>query len=626
MRAVHDPFHALPILLPQRSALAMTPSLHSWSRRCWRRAALALVLASICVPVVAAAQDKASDAVTRDPREGLKSGEHAERGLSLVAKVPNPPGFVDPQSPAGPGLTLRDTPPPNPGYPKYRPGSLAFINTDLAFSGDLMAMGNYNGFLLYNIANPTAPKLVSAVACVGGEDDVSFYGKLLFVSVEERRARVDCGMGDATAPDAAGRFRGIRIFDMSDPKSPKQVGAVQTCQGSHTHTLVPDPRDRNTLYIYNSSVNGVRPPSELARCVDKPAKEDQNSSLYSIDVIKVPLDRPQDAKVIASPRVFADPKTGRIDGLTEGGDRGPDAIWSWPAFVCHDITVYPAKGLAGGACVGAGLLLDISDPANPRRIDWVTDKNFGTWHSATFSNDGTKLLFADEWQSGTAPHCSPGEPRYWGGDGVWAINGRKLEVKGYYKIPPVQTELENCVSHNGNLVPVPGRDILVQAWYQGGISLVDFTDPAHPVEIAFYDEGPALPDRPVLTGAFSAYWYNGRIYVSDVSHGFSVFKLEPSAVLSANEIAAAELVRRTQENPQTQEVIDWPRSPVVARAYLDQLARSGGLAAADRDAVAAALDRGTAAPPLARRLTGQAARASQADAARLRGIAAILAR
>jgi hypothetical protein len=592
----------------------------------------------------------------RDPRQGLKAGvQHpgiASRGLILTGHVDLPAGFVDPHlgnwpeqhfgSPPKPPYSapperpfniyhMHDAPKPSaakkPGPPAV--DSFAYINTDLAFSGERLVMGNYGGFLLYDLSSPDRPRLITAVACPGGENDVAIYGHLVFLGTQDARARVDCRVGGDDPIDSA-RFRGVRIFDISDVRMPRQIAAVQTCQGSHTFTLLPSPADRRNLYIYNSGLNGVRPAAELAGCSDKSPSEDPNTSFYSIDVIKVPLDAPQDAEVIGHPRVFADPKTGKIDSLTEGGYRGPNAVWSYPAYACHDITVYPAIGRAGAACIGAGLLLDISNPADPKRVDWVTDPKFGAWHSATFNNDASTLIFTDEWGSGTLPNCQPEDPAFWGGDGIWALNHEKLQRKGYYKIPSVQSAVENCVAHNGGLVPVPGRDILVQAWYQGGVSVMDFTDPAHPFELAYFDRGPISPTLHVA-GMWSAYWYNGRIYGSDIVRGLDVYRLKPTPQLTANEIAAAELVRVDQSNPQTQDRIVWPKTPVVARAYLDQLVREKAIAEPDRAQIEAALrdlERGAANrqhnASLAEHLDILARSATRRNAERLEGIAEIL--
>jgi hypothetical protein len=431
--------------------------------------------------------------------------------------------------------------------------------------------------------------LLASIVCPGGQGDVSVRGHLLMMSVEQTRGRVDCGVQGVTAPVSNERFRGVRIFDIADLKHPKQVAAVQTCRGSHTHTIVDDPRDKENLYIYGSGTSTVRSGDELDGCSGKDPKADPNTALFSIDVIQVPLAAPEKAKIVNRPRVFADPTTGNINGLWPGGNHGTGTQVTRLTNECHDITVFPEIGLAAGACSGNGILLDISDPVNPKRLDSVLDNNFAFWHSATFNNDGTKVLFTDEWGGGTRPRCLATDQPTWGADAIFDIVDHKMKFAGYFKMPAPQTEQENCVAHNGSLIPVPGRDIMVQAWYQGGVSVFDFSDAAHPVEIAFFDRGP-LDAKNLITGGFwSTYWYNGYIYGSEIARGLDVFKLKPNELLSQNEIDAALLVRSPEFNAQDQPKSNWPASSVVARAYVDQLTRSKSLAADRATAVSTAL-------------------------------------
>ncbi|HMI50609.1 MAG TPA: hypothetical protein VK525_03795, partial [Candidatus Saccharimonadales bacterium] len=375
------------------------------------------------------------------------------------------------------------------------------------------------------------------------------------------------------------RFRGVRIFDISDIKNPKQVAAVQTCRGSHTHTLVLDPKDAENAYIYVSGTSFVRQPEELAGCSGEKPDKDPNTALFRIEVIKVPLAAPQDAKVVSSPRVFIDARTGAMNGLNNGGTHGKGKEKPADTNQCHDITVYSAIGLAAGACSGNGILLDIKDPVHPKRVDAVNDPNYAYWHSASFSNDGSKVVFTDEWGGGLGPRCRANDPNKWGADAIFRLKDDKLSFANYYKLPAAQGDTENCVAHNGSLVPVPGRDIEVQAWYQGGISLVDFTDVAHPFEIAYFDRGPIDPKMLVMGGDWSAYWYNGNIYASEIARGLDVFELTPTKFLTQNEIDAAKTVRLGELNVQTQQKIEWPAQLVVAKAYLDQLSRSQALPA-----------------------------------------------
>ncbi len=475
---------------------------------------------------------------------------------------------------------------------------LAFANSDLAFQGNHLFQGNFYGFTIYDISNPAKTSLLTTVVCPGGQGDPSVYKNLLFFSVEQSNGRLDCGtQGFPPAPPQpspmpAGeqkprlpaaqkdRFRGVRIFDISDVRNPKQVAAVQTCRGSHTHTLVVDPNDTNNVYIYVSGTSFVRQNEELAGCSGEAPDKDPNTALFRIDVIKVPLAVPQDAAVVSSPRVFIDPRTGALNGLTNGGSHGKDGL-SKPADTnqCHDITAYSAIGLAAGACSGNGIVLDIKDPVHPKRLDAVNDPNYSYWHSASFSNDGKKVVFTDEWGGGLGARCRANDPNKWGADAVFNLKDNKLSFASYYKLPAAQTDSENCVAHNGSLVPVPGRDIEVQAWYQGGISVMDFTDAEHPVEIAYFDRGPIDPKMLVLGGDWSAYWYNGHIYASEIARGLDILELTPTKNLTQNEIDAATAVRMAEFNVQNQEKIVWPRQLVVAKAYVDQLERSQALPA-----------------------------------------------
>jgi len=551
-----------------------------------------------------------------DPRVGLKAGlldaAIAAKNMLLIATQPRPDGFFRPGN----------------------PGDLGMANSDLAFQGNLLFQGNFNGFQVWDITTPSAPKLRVAFTCRGGQGDVSVYGNLLFFSVEETVGRIDCGSQGASGLVNPERFRGVRIFDISNLDRPVQVAAVQTCRGSHTHTVVPDFKNRSRIFVYVSGTSIVRPSEELAGCSMGSPDENPNTSLFRIEVIEVPLARPQDARVVNAPRIFADRETGAIAGLWPGGRHGEGTQSSAQTNMCHDITVYAEIGLAAGACSGNGILLDISDPANPVRIDEVIDENFAYWHSATFSNDGRTVIYTDEWGGGTAPRCRVTDRPEWGANALFTLRDRKLTFASYFKIPAPQTATENCVAHNGSLVPVPGRDIKVQAWYQGGVSVMDFTDPAMPREIAFFDRGPVSDSTLVLAGQWSTYWYNGHIYGSEIARGLDVLELLPSEHLSANEIAAAKLVQVAEFNPQNQERITWPADLVVAKAYMDQLVRESNLPpralrTLQRDLGAAErITSGTRRARAWERVVAQTERlglnASGKDAERLRGIASTM--
>ncbi len=539
-----------------------------------------------------------------DPRVGLAAGfrdaGQAIWNLELTASLPKPDGFFDPDNPAAlptdrlQALAGEDAA-ENGAAERSRPALLDFANTDLAFAGDLMVVGNYHGFKLYDIADPDDPQLFSAVVCPGGQGDVSVVDDLLILSVEQNRGRVDCGLKGVADPVSEERFRGLRIFDISDRSRPTQVGQVQTCRGSHTHTVAAGPDEDGRLIVYNSGIAPVREEDELPGCIDESPWRDAGTALFRIDVIEIPVDRPQDARIIHSPAVFADPETGILAGLWERGDHGPGTQTSAETNHCHDITVFPELNLAAGACSGNGILFDISDPINPARIDAVVDPGFAYWHSATFNNDGSKVIFTDEWGGGTRPRCRASDPLNWGANAIYEIVDHRLVFRSYYKMPAPQTEQENCVAHNGSLIPVPGRDILVQAWYQGGISVFDFTDTANPFEIAFFDRGP-IDEQALVTGGFwSAYWYRDRVFGTEIVRGLDVLALIPSDVLSVNEIAAASrLENGVAFNPQQQFQIRWPAEPVVARAYLDQLARGSHLDDAQQVRIQDLLDRAEA--------------------------------
>jgi len=606
------------------------------------------------------AQDKPATASTTDPRVGLKAGfrdaGEAAKGMERVAGLSKPEGFFDPKSPGG-----TPTPPERNGnggdaadaaaasgdgasgggrnapFDPAVANRLSFTNSDIAFSGRNLFLGNYHGFNTYDVENGRNPKLLASIVCPGGQGDVSVHGHLLFMSVEQTRGRLDCGTEGVQTPVSAERFRGIRIFDISDIRKPKQVAAVQTCRGSHTHTLVPDPNDKANLYVYGSGTSSVRSAEELAGCSGLKPDEDPNTALFSIDVIKVPLASPEKAAIVNRPRIFADPKSGAISGLWAGGDHGPGTQKTSMTNQCHDITVFPEIGLAAGACSGNGILLDIRDPVHPVRLSDASDKNFAYWHSATFNNDGTKVIFTDEWGGGSRPRCRAIDPLNWGADAIFDIVDRKLEFRGYYKMPAAQTEQENCVAHNGSLVPVPGRDIMVQGWYQGGVSVFDFTDSSKPIEIAYFDRGPIDANNLITGGYWSAYWYNGFVYGSEISRGVDVFQLKPSEYLSQSEIDAAAQVRLEEVNTQQQSRIVWQPTTAVARAYVDQLTRSTGIQPERVRAVNAALERadgarsagdrtsaGSQLETLAAQLEQDAAGASGRDADRFRSLASTL--
>jgi hypothetical protein len=529
-------------------------------------------------------------APTPDPRVGLSAGRwdagQAAWNIRLVSLTPPDPKFL--------GIT----------------------NSDLAFTGKYVVQGNYNGFQIFDLSTPEKPKMVLSYVCPASQSDVSVYKYLLFISGEGQTGRVDCGIQGVPEPVSKDRLRGIRIFDIADMTNPKYVTNVQTCRGSHTHTVVTDPRDKANVYIYVSGSAGVRSADELPGCKDGPI-DDKTSARFRLEVIRVPLATPEKAAIVSSPRIFeglappprreepgrggaaaggdaaaaaagaavaatAGPPVGAAGGGAEaaGAGRGGAPRPNTGPNQCHDITVYPDIGLAGGACGGYGLLLNIREVAQPMRIDEVSDINMSFWHSATFNNDGTKMLFSDEWGGGSQPRCRDTDKLEWGADALFAMEKGKMTFKSYYKMPAPQTSFENCVAHNGSLIPIPGRDVMVQGWYQGGISVFDWTDAAKPKEIAYFDRGPIDNTRLILGGTWSVYWYNGMVVSSEIARGLDIFELLPSGLITQNELDAAKTVRWDYLNAQEQRKIVWPASFAKARAFLDQLERDNGLAAA----------------------------------------------
>lgn len=547
--------------------------------------------------------------LSSDPRAGLKAGfldaEHAILNMQLRATLPKPPGFFDPDNPSelpakrylkapenetetaneenkaavsagdGAGEEKEENKPKS--EENQRGPLLSFSNTDMAFSNNVMVAGSYHGFNVYELDQDGLPELKASIVCPGGQGDVSIVGDLLIMSVQETRGRLDCGLQGISEDVSDERFRGLRIFDISDLTRPLQVGAVQTCRGSHTHSVVAGPGKDGKIIVYNSGTSRIREEEELAGCFDESPGDDR-TALFRIDVIEIPVDAPERSRIVSSPAVFADPETGVLAGLWQGGDHGDRTQETNRTDQCHDITVFPAAQIAAGACSGNGIIFDISDPLNPQRIDAVVDEGFAYWHSATFNNDGTKVLFTDEWGGGTRARCRAYDPRDWGANAIYDIVDGKLEFRSRFKIPAPQTDEENCVAHNGSIVPVPGRDIFVQSWYQGGISVIDFTDSFNPVEIAYFDRGPLDEEDLILAGFWSSYWYNGLIYGTEIVRGIDVLELTVSPHLTDNELAAAKLADQGSVfNPQQQYRVTWPDEPVVAFAYVDQLNRVGAL-------------------------------------------------
>jgi hypothetical protein len=591
---------------------------------------VALLAASACArvgPYGAHPETPAPDSSTaaaqprQDPRVGLKAGKD-DAGSAIW------------------NLRLLSSTRPSPRFAKA-------WNSDLTFTGHYVIQGSFAGYQIWDIGSPEHPTLTTAYYCPASQSDVSVYKNLLIVSGEDLSARLDCGDQGVKDTVSSERLRGARVFDITDIRHPKNVANVQTCRGSHTNTLLVDPKDSANIYIYISGSAPVRSSRELPGCVAATPDQDTSSALFRIEVIKIPVAHPEQAAVVSAPRIFQNLFAPPVHGETQediaaaaktaaearaqgkftvaihgeevvvpeeyskqflaqevaerGGTGAPTAADSaklrtdLPGIVakmigpdevpgkspgptqCHDITVYPAIGLAGGACAGYGLLLDIRNPAHPVRIAEVSDSNFSYWHSATFSNDGSKVLFSDEWGGGTQPKCRATDKPQWGADAIFTIVDGKLQFQSYYKLPAPQTQFENCVAHDGSLIPIPGRDVMVQGWYQGGVSVFDWTDPQHPREIAYFDRGPVDATKLVVGGSWSAYWYNGLIVSSEIARGLDIMILTPSPFLTQNEIDAASSVRFNEFNAQGQPKFVWPVSFTLTRAYLDQITRSKGL-------------------------------------------------
>jgi hypothetical protein len=610
-----------------------------------------------------------------DPRVGLKGGLYdaatAIFGMQLVSTTPKPAGFapdldsikaVDatpPPPPVDPDAPRKRPTPPAPGAPAAPRANYGGTNSDLAFNSKYLFNGNYFGINIYDISKPTKMSLVTSIICPGGQGDVSVYGNLLFMSVESANGRMDCGTqgfptpagapavpapvfpGPDATPEQMAAFRaamnrqppadkdrvkGVRIFDISDIHNPKQVADVQTCRGSHTHTILTDPKDKDDVFVYVSGSAGVRPADELAGCSSGEPDKDPDTALFTIVVIKVPIAHPEQAKVVNSPYIFSDPASGKKDALMNDPVHGQGKATATRG--CHDITVYSWLGIAGGACSGNGILLDISDVVHPKRLDAVADSNYAFWHSVNFSNDGKTVLFTDEWGGGGQPRCRVSDPMAWGADAIFTITpDKKLKLDSYYKMPAPQTDKENCVAHNGSMIPIPGRNIEVQSWYQGGVSLMDYTDPKHPFEIGYFDRGPVDDSRPAMGGQWSTYYYNGYIYGSEIARGTDVLKLVPTKYMTQNEIDAAAQVVLPELNVQNQPHIDYPMTFVTAKAYLDQLARGDSLSAEKIAGIEADIEAKNAKKLKADGKIAEKAAVSaktSADADRLHGLAKIL--
>jgi len=596
---------------------------------------LLLLAAAVAVPALRApgALSAQTYPSNKDPRSTLKPGRFdagiAINGMKQVSFSPKP-AELD---------TVR---------------GLTFINSDLAFATHYIYQANFAGFTILDVTDPAKPVIASVTKCITSQGDPTIYGTLLFLSAEGGGNRKDCGAGGVRDPKD--HMAGIRIFDVSNPKAPKLIKNVETCKGSHTHTLVPSPTNKNIIYLYVSGQQGARPDTELAGCKNGNDPKDPTNSLYQLDIVKVYLNAPEKSEVIPGARIFADLEGAgecqRYCVPTRTGTRAgrPQPAADMPAGPrnCHDVTAYPEMNMLLASCSTHSILVDIKNPEKPFRINAIMDtNNFQGRHTAAFSNDAKKLIQTEEWGGGTGPMCQASSMQQLGGNTIITLDAQKRQKqRAYFKLPSAQAAEENCVAHNGGIIPVPGRDLYVQGWYQGGVNIMDFTNADSAFEIAYFDRGSINPPRPVdvpsaaasdptvrgggntIGGSWGAYYWNGLIVSSELDRGLDILELTPTAQLSANEIAAAKLVTFEQFNPQSQPRYVWPPAFVVVRSYLDQLVRGSGLAAERTTAIAQALDVAEMKSGLARAtaLTALAAQvdkdvAGAKDAARVRTMA-----
>ncbi|MEU0675529.1 hypothetical protein ABZ330_22065 [Streptomyces sp. NPDC006172] len=486
-----------------------------------RRRRLGVVAA--CAGLLAALLTAAPAAATPDPGDGPAVEREVSQGAQAEAAAAIAAGEI----PGKDEIVHSDNIEHVANVPK---DALPGTNSDLAFQGKYAFSGNYDGFRIFDISKPKAPKTVAQVLCPGSQNDISVSGDLLFLSTDSSRSDSSCNSTTQPATEKSS-WEGIKVFDISDKQNPKYVAAVETACGSHTHTLVPE---RKNVYVYVSSYS---PNAAYPDC--QPPHD-------GISVIKVPRKAPEKAAVVGFPVLF--PGEGPDGGGNPGGPTNPGVS---KTTGCHDITVLPEEDLAAGACMGDGILFSIKNPEKPKVIDRVQDNvNFAFWHSATFNQKANKVVFTDELGGGGAATCTAEIGPNRGADGIYDIVGkgdkRKLVFRSYFKIPRHQGPTEVCVAHNGSLIPVEGKDIMVQAWYQGGVSVWDFTDSAQPQEIAYFERGPVDTERLTTAGPWSAYYYNGYIYSNDIAKGFDVLKIDDKRTNPAKRVHLPELNVQTQ--------------------------------------------------------------------------------
>ena len=391
-------------------------------------------------------------------------------------------------------------------------------NSDLAFWGKIAYQGNYNGFRVIDISRPDRPSVLADVDCGSGQGDVTVWQNILVRSVDYPMTERSCAGERSPDPTLPGQFEGVQIFDVSDPRHPQLTKLVDTDCGSHTNTLIPDPAHGRVL-IYVLSYFLLPGP----KCGDG---REANPLHAKFSIVSVPLTHPQDAAVVATPPIDAEPFA--LEGLG-------------PTIGCHDVGVFMPLHLAAVACLSEAQLWDISDPLHPRTITRIQepDPGFEIWHSAAWTWDGKYIIFGDESDSGS---CHGDQTEM---DGqVWFYRLGDLRQGGTtpvgsFLIPRDQGD-EYCSAHMFNVIPVENRYVLVSSWYGGGVDVIDFTDPAHAVEVGYYDV-----ESPQQGSHWAAYWYNGFIYGSDIPNGFDTF------LFSGRQRAGAK--RFGHLNPQTQE-------------------------------------------------------------------------
>ena len=403
--------------------------------------------------------------------------------------------------------------------------------SDLAFDGKKLYAGSYSGTALYQIKSKRKGflKQIGFHNCPSSQGDISFVGTYVFVSVDSPGSNgvenPSCNNTPATGFKEAEKstgLEGVRVVDFSNPKKPTQVAFVSTKCGSHTHTLVPDGA---TTYMYVESY----PISQTGDC-------NAATGHGAVDILSFPTNDPSKLKIEGQLDVTQTP-------LPNDAPIG-----------CHDLQAWPEKDIVIAACITEAQVWDISNPAEPKILSRITNPEVQIWHSAAFTWDGKYAIISDEYGGAAGGGGCAGDPDSTVG-AMWFYNiedPANPVNEGHYSLPRVPPTTEDeasrsfrCTTHLYNILPTKnGKYIAVASYYMGGISIVDFTDPAAPVELGYYLQQPGgiNPD------SWAGYWYNGRIYTNDHESqlGITVFK---ATMLNKNNI---KFFREGGLNPQTQ--------------------------------------------------------------------------